>query len=135
MSDDELSEIDIDETWITEFKKNEKLYDDFYKDKVEQIKLFYLYVSSSNIIESTKKASQMRRNYTEEQFWNILRDKKNYKENAKLIGMKYIGLNGLALSETTIQKIWNGKTKPINLDSTSIEEYNFLINYKRPKTK
>ena len=57
MSDDELSEIDIDETWITEFKKNEELYNDFYKDKVDQIKLFYLYVSSSNIIESTKKDS------------------------------------------------------------------------------
>jgi hypothetical protein len=57
MSDDEISEIDIDETWINDFKKNEELYDDFYKDKVDQIKLFYLYVSSSNIIESTKKDS------------------------------------------------------------------------------
>jgi len=57
MSDDDLSDIDIDETWINEFKKNEELYDDFYKDKVEYIKLFYLYVSSTNCIESTKKDS------------------------------------------------------------------------------
>ena len=59
MSDDDVSDIDIDidETWINEFKKNEELYDDFYKDKVEYIKLFYLYVSSTNSIESTKKDS------------------------------------------------------------------------------
>jgi len=59
MSDDDVSDIDIDidETWINEFKKNEELYDDFYKDKVEHIKLFYLYVSSTNSIESTKKDS------------------------------------------------------------------------------
>jgi hypothetical protein len=104
-------------------------------NEIRTKKRVYTNTKTDKFIESTKKASQMRRTYTEEQFWNILRDKKNCKENAKLIGMKYIGLNGLALSETTIQKIWNGKTKPINLDSTSIEEYNFLINYKRLKTK
>jgi len=58
MSDDEISDdSDIDETWINEFKKNEEVYDDFYKDKVEQIKLFYLYVSSTNNVESIKKDS------------------------------------------------------------------------------
>jgi hypothetical protein len=57
MNDDDISDIDIDETWINEFKKNEELYDDFYKDKVEQIKLFYLYVSSTNSVESIKKDS------------------------------------------------------------------------------
>ena len=59
--DDDEFEIDefndIDDTWLIEFKKNEKIYDEFYKDKVEQIKLFYLYVSSSNILESIKKDS------------------------------------------------------------------------------
>ena len=51
------TDTDIDETWINEFKKNEEVYNDFYKDKVEQIKLFYLYVSSSNIVEFIKKDS------------------------------------------------------------------------------
>jgi len=55
--DNEFSDLDIDENWINDFKKNEKSYDDFYKDKVEHIKLFYLYVSSSNILENIKKDS------------------------------------------------------------------------------
>ena len=48
-------EEDLDSGWITEFKKNESLYKDFYKEKVEQIKLFYLYVGSSNTLETIKK--------------------------------------------------------------------------------
>jgi len=52
MSDEDS---DIDEEWINEFNNNEKAYCDFYKEKVEHIKIFYLYVNSSNILESIKR--------------------------------------------------------------------------------
>jgi hypothetical protein len=45
----------IDNEWINDYKQKEKVYEDFYKEDVEQIKLFYLYTSSSNVIEFIKK--------------------------------------------------------------------------------
>ena len=45
----------IDNEWINDYKQKEKEYEDFYKEDVEQIKLFYLYTSSSNVLEFIKK--------------------------------------------------------------------------------
>jgi len=54
---DNDSDNELDNEWINEFKKNEELYNDFYKEKVEQIKLFFLYTSSTNVLETIKKDS------------------------------------------------------------------------------
>lgn len=59
MSDSESlsSEDELDNDWIDEFKKKEESYNDFYKEKVEHIKLFFLYTGSTNVLETIKKDS------------------------------------------------------------------------------
>jgi hypothetical protein len=52
----DLSDI-LDTEWINDFKKDDKIYNEFYKDNVEQIKLFFLYISSTNVLETIKKDS------------------------------------------------------------------------------
>ena len=48
---------DIDDTWIKEFKKKEDIYNDFYKEETNSVKLFFLYVNTSNTLESIKSDS------------------------------------------------------------------------------
>ena len=48
---------EIDDSWIKEFKKREDLYNDFYKEEANSIKLFFLYVNTSNTLESIKSDS------------------------------------------------------------------------------
>ena len=57
MSESNDSDNELDNEWVNEFKKKEELYNDFYKEKVEQIKLFFLYTSSTNVLETIKKDS------------------------------------------------------------------------------
>ena len=42
-TDTDTDDSEIDNEWVDEFKKKEEIYDDFYKEKVEHIKLFYIY--------------------------------------------------------------------------------------------
>lgn len=46
---------EMDNGWIAEFEKDEEIYKDFYKDKLETVKVFYLYVNSKNSIFHIKK--------------------------------------------------------------------------------
>jgi hypothetical protein len=48
---------DIDDSWIKEFKKQEDIYNDFYKEETNSIKLFFLYVNASKTLESVKSDS------------------------------------------------------------------------------
>jgi len=45
---------DIDDSWIKEFKEREDIYNDFYKEETSNIKLYFLYVNTSNTLESVK---------------------------------------------------------------------------------
>jgi len=45
----------IDESWVTQFKEEEEAYDDFYKEKVDNITLFFLYVNKEKELESISK--------------------------------------------------------------------------------
>ena len=54
-TDTDTDDSEIDNEWVDEFKKKEEIYDDFYKEKVEHIKLFYLYINPSNVLETIKK--------------------------------------------------------------------------------
>ena len=44
-----------DTNWITEFEKDEEIYKDFYKDPIESIKIFLLYVDNNNNLFHIKK--------------------------------------------------------------------------------
>ena len=71
-----------------------------------------------------------RRNFTEDQLLSILKDKMTSVSSIEC-GKKYIGKNGGCLKRGTIDKIWNGDTKPI--DETSVENYDDIITHKRAK--
>jgi len=45
----------IDESWVNEFKEEEEEYNDFYKEKVDNITLFFLYVNKEKELESISK--------------------------------------------------------------------------------
>ena len=46
---------ELDTKWITEFEKDEEIYKDFYKDPIESIKIFLLYVDNNNSLFHIKK--------------------------------------------------------------------------------
>ncbi len=46
---------ELDTNWIKEFEKDEEIYKDFYKDPIESIKIFLLYVDNNNNLFHIKK--------------------------------------------------------------------------------
>ena len=47
--------LDLDTKIIDEFEKDDELYNDFYKDKIEHINLYILYVDNNNDLFHIKK--------------------------------------------------------------------------------
>ena len=52
MSDEEDDELDLDVSWIEMYKDLEKNYDDFYKEKPENIEMFFLYINEDSVLET-----------------------------------------------------------------------------------
>lgn len=52
MSDDEDDELDLDVSWIEMYKDLEKNYDDFYKEKPENIEMIFLYINQESKLET-----------------------------------------------------------------------------------
>ena len=52
-----MTDDNIDDSWIKEFKDKENIYNDFYKEEISSIRLFFLYVNSTNTLESIKSDS------------------------------------------------------------------------------
>ena len=52
--ENENEEKQLDDTWIKEFDKTDKLYQDFYKDDLYYTNLQFIYVNRSNEIEKIK---------------------------------------------------------------------------------
>jgi hypothetical protein len=55
-------EEELDTSWIKEYKDKEKNYNEFYKEPVSSIKLFFIYVNKDNIIEFLKKENYILNN-------------------------------------------------------------------------
>ena len=47
----------IDDNWLQEFEKQEEIYKDFYKEQLENIRLFMLYVDKQNHISIIKRST------------------------------------------------------------------------------
>lgn len=45
-------ELELDCSWINEFEKTESDYDSFYKEKIDSIKINYIYVDKTNAIDN-----------------------------------------------------------------------------------
>ena len=67
---------ELNDDWINNFEKTDKLYQDFYKDDLYYVNLKYLYINRSNEIEKIKEESFLisRPNYvTREEILQILK--------------------------------------------------------------
>ena len=53
MSDKDIT-LDVD--WVQEFEKDEEIYKDFYKDTIESVRIFVLYVDKKNNLFHIKKS-------------------------------------------------------------------------------
>ena len=47
---------EIDTNWIKEFEQDEEIYKDFYKDPIESVRVFLLYVDKKNNLFHIKKS-------------------------------------------------------------------------------
>ena len=87
----EEEEEELDNSWIREFKEKEEEYDDFYKEKPSNIKLFFLYVNKSNDIEFLKEESYLLDDNATLPKFNLMHIIKNKKKisdkNYKLISL------------------------------------------------
>jgi hypothetical protein len=81
---------EIDTNWIEEYEKKEQEYDFFYKDTVDNIQLYFLYVNLDNeILKVSKETLELNNNFlTKEELVHII--KKN--EIDKDISYKLTGL-------------------------------------------
>ena len=52
----ELDDDELDESWINEIEEEDKLYNSFYKEPNEIIKIFYIYIDNTNKIYYIKKS-------------------------------------------------------------------------------
>jgi len=52
--DNEVEDLDIDTSWITEFEKVDRDYSSFYKEDVATIQLQFVYINKNNEVETTK---------------------------------------------------------------------------------
>ena len=74
----------LDDDWINNFEKTDKLYEDFYKDDLYHINLQVIYVNISNEIDKIKNRSFLFTNknkISQEEILGIL--KRNSTDNEK----------------------------------------------------
>ena len=106
---------ELDTSWIEEFEKDEEIYKDFYKDKLETVKVFYLYVDSKNCLFHVKKDLI------------TLVDSKISKEMLIAILKEHMNYNELKYKPISILK-WNINMEPEDVSSylRDNSKYNFL---------
>jgi hypothetical protein len=86
MDDDIIDDDIIDDAWVTDYKREEELYNDFYNEKVNNIKVFFMYINTDKTIVNIRQESLSLNNdsiLTKEQLIKIIKDKQ------KLNNVKY----------------------------------------------
>ena len=51
---DEIDTDEIDNTWVTDYKKTEENYNVFYNEKVNTIKIFFMYLNTDKTVVNTR---------------------------------------------------------------------------------
>jgi hypothetical protein len=83
---DDIIDDTIDDTWVTDYKREEENYNDFYNEKVNNIKVFFMYINTDKTIVNIRQESLSLNNdsiLTKEQLIKIIKDKQ------KLNNIKY----------------------------------------------
>jgi hypothetical protein len=106
---------ELDCEWIKEFETDEEIYKDFYKDTLETVKVFYLYVDSKNNLFHIKKDIIP------------LEDSKISKETLISILREHMTYNKCKYKPISILK-WNINMEPEDVSSylRDNSKYNFL---------
>jgi len=114
----------LDDEWINEFEKTDKLYQDFYKDDIYYINLKIIYVSKNNEIEKIKTEPYLLINKNKICYEEIIKILKN---NSTINNCKY-SLFSILKYNITLEP-----TEIINYLKNKKEE-NYLYNVKNINT-
>lgn len=83
--------MELDQEWITNYEKNEEKYRDFYQQKHNSIKVFFLYVNKENTLETINEKTIQMNNLnilTREELIQEIREKMIYnKRKYKLLSL------------------------------------------------
>lgn len=119
----------LDDEWINEFEKTDKLYEDFYKDDLYYINLRVIYVNRDNEIDKIKHESFLltNKNYiSQEEILGIL--KKNLTDNERKYSLLSILRYNIILEPDDIKHYLLNKDNPNylsvikNIDAISFEK-------------
>lgn len=100
----------LDDDWINEFEKTDKLYKDYYKDDLYYIHLRVIYINRANEIEKLKQESFLmsKPNYiTREEILEML--KKNSIDNNKRYSLLSMLKYNIVLEPDNVNLYLNGK--------------------------
>jgi len=91
----EQTSVYLNDDWITNFEKTDKLYEDFYKDDLYYTNIHYIYINRSNEIEKIKQESflfSVKNKITREELLGILKNNSidNERRYTLLSILKYI---------------------------------------------
>jgi hypothetical protein len=111
----------LNDDWITDFEKTDKLYEDFYKDDLYYTNVHYIYINRSNEIEKIKQESflfSVKNRITREELLGIL--KNNSIQDTKKYSLLSILKYNITLDPNDITKFLNSVNdetflKPVTL--------------------
>jgi len=108
-------EFNLDTTIVDEFEKDDELYKDFYKDRIEQINLYILYVDNNNNLFHIKRDS------------TALKDGALQKNDLKNLIKQYINHQGKKYRLISLLK-WNITIEPDEISDylKNTKEFNFI---------
>ena len=85
MEETKIEEIELNDEWINNFEKTDKLYEDYYKDDLYYINLKFIYLNRKNEIEKIKQEP-------------FLMTTKNYILREEILGILKKSMNGPTIS-------------------------------------
>ena len=111
----------FDDSWVNEYESLEKNYDIFYKETVENVKLFYIYVDRNKNIEHLHQSDVILSNgiLTKERLLDLI--KSNKTKNGIRYSLKNLLKYNISLEPSSIQDFLSDK-----LNDTYINPINFL---------
>jgi hypothetical protein len=119
----------LDDEWINEFEKTDKLYEDFYKDDLYYINLRIIYINRENEIDKIKNESLLltnKNNISHEEIFGIL--KNNSIDNERKYSLLSILRYNIILEPDDVKNYLLNKENPDflsvikNIDAISFEK-------------
>jgi len=115
---------ELDDDWISEFQKSDKLYKDFYKDDVYFLNIHFIYVNKCNEIELVKHENFLmsEKNYIKrDELLRILKNN-NVIDNTKYSILSILRYN-ITMSPEDILTFFKNETQNEN----RIDDYIFIV--------